>query len=504
MMFLRQPAERHASLEFRLIFEGADRGEYPNRMRFSRSEIISEPVLTEVYESNDLERYLGFEQFKNALFILESSQDLELLSQEYQGKLADIKLTPVDRSRLEEEFRQKSEALRVSQYSLNFMTSTARGNIPPPLMNKILNDVLSHWAEYAAIRKGVLHYQVSVLTPNVLSKEFEEAEDYIVRTDILRGKIARILGNLDELVKLPGATVVRVGESRISLPEIRANLEDVARYRLEPLVALVRTSGVSRDPAIVARYLENRLLQIRLEREEAAGTVATLQESLRAYMTERGPAAASRAGGSDGAAGSPSPLPGAGTVIPQFGESFLDRLVTMSSQNNDLEYRQNLTDRVITAGQQRVILDREASYYESLMDTVRRSSSSAGGRTSGAELEKAVQTRFNEIHAAVDLALTQSDAVYQQISAQNLNPRTNLYTMTRPFTVTTVRARSLRLLAVYGIVAICLAMVLLPLGCLVHHYFKKEILPEKRSGAQVRIQPEIREREVHVERRMGV
>jgi hypothetical protein len=73
--FLRQPVERQAGVEFRLVFEGADRGEYPNGLRFSRSEIIAPPVLSQVYEANDLARYCTFDEFKNAFYILELSKE---------------------------------------------------------------------------------------------------------------------------------------------------------------------------------------------------------------------------------------------------------------------------------------------------------------------------------------------------------------------------------------------------------------------------------------------
>jgi len=473
--YLRQPAERHASLEFRLDFDGADRGEYPNGLKFSRSEIISSPVVSQVYEVNDLRRYGTYEQFKSSVFIIESSQDLELLSREYQAKLADTRLSAVDRSRLEAEFRQKTEALRESQYTLNFMSSSSGANIPGPLMNKILNDILAIWAEDTANRKGALNYQVRVYTPNLLTREVEEADDDIVRIDILRGKTIRVLENLDELLKLPGASVIRVGDAKMSLPEVRANLEDIARFRLEPLASFVQTAGLARDSRDATRYLENRLFQVKLERQEAAGLIAMLQGSLRGYMTERG---AAQPGAREDAAGAASPLPGTSAVIPQFGESFLDRLLAMSSQNNDLQYRQNLTDRIIAAGERSNSLAREESYYESVIAAVRRLPSGGVPRTSGGSLDQTVQVQFTQIHDAVNEALEQANAVYAQLSTQNLNPRTNLYTISSPFRVTTVRALTTRTLAFYGVLVVALALVAVPLGCVVHHYVRTDLLAE--------------------------
>ncbi|MBE3112431.1 MAG: hypothetical protein IMZ46_18310 [Acidobacteria bacterium] len=97
--YLRFPAEQVATLEFRLLFEGADKGQYPNGTKFNPTEIASAPVLNEVFKANDLQRFGRYDAFKETLFILQSNPELDLLSYEYQAKLADTKLTPVDRAR---------------------------------------------------------------------------------------------------------------------------------------------------------------------------------------------------------------------------------------------------------------------------------------------------------------------------------------------------------------------------------------------------------------------
>ena len=42
--YVSQPMDRQASVEFRLIFDGVNRGEYPNALPFSRADIIGAPV----------------------------------------------------------------------------------------------------------------------------------------------------------------------------------------------------------------------------------------------------------------------------------------------------------------------------------------------------------------------------------------------------------------------------------------------------------------------------
>ena len=62
--YVSQAVERLGTVEFRLLFQGASQGQYPNGTPFSSAEITSIPVLTEVFETNDLERYGSYDDFK--------------------------------------------------------------------------------------------------------------------------------------------------------------------------------------------------------------------------------------------------------------------------------------------------------------------------------------------------------------------------------------------------------------------------------------------------------
>lgn len=467
-LYLIQPIEHQSSIEFKLLFDGADHDQYPNGLPFSRAEIISTPVLTKVYEANDLKRYTTYDEFKNAVLIVESSRDLDLLRLEYQAKLGDTRLTSVDRSRLEQEFKQKEQALRVPQYTLTFMSAGLFARMPDALMNKVLNDILATWAEQAVDRKGVLKYQVRVFTPNVLLKDFLSAEDYLVRLDIMRDKINAIIVNVDELLRLPGANLVRVGESGISLPEIRANFEDVLRFKLEPLMVLIQAKAITKDGPQLTKYVDNRLNQAELERQEAAGKVTTLQEALKTYVLERGAVVAS-----NGRDGSSSGTTGA-SMIPQISESFLDRIMQLSNQNGDLQYKQKLTDDIIKAGQIAVTKEKESMYYKELAASVRR-----GGAARDDQKETAlIEERLNDIYTSVVNTLGQVDSLFKEISRQNLNPRTNLYTITSPFRTSREAAVSIRTLATYGAVTLILVLILGPLVCIVHYYLRQEVLPQ--------------------------
>ena len=225
LLLLLMPVHKTVTLPFRLDFEGVDRGEYPNGMKFSSAEIVSTPILAKVFEANDLEQYLTLQEFSDAIFILESNPSIQLLDQEYQARLSDTKMPLIDRQLLEEEYRAKREALKVADFSLNLLRHETAGSIPGGLASKVLTDILATWAENADQRKGALKYRTAVYSRNFVRKDVIEAEDYIVGVDILRSKINQLLDNIKNVSQIPGANVVRVGEKRISLAEVEANCE---------------------------------------------------------------------------------------------------------------------------------------------------------------------------------------------------------------------------------------------------------------------------------------
>jgi hypothetical protein len=464
LVFLISPAERLSRVQFRLLFDGAEKGEYPNGTLFSASEIVAGPVLTEVFKANDLQRFGKYEDFKDSLFVLQSNLDLELLGYEFQARLADTRLTPVDRARIEEEFRRKREALVDPIYSLNMRRHERLSTMPRDLANKVLLDVLATWAKQADERKGATKYNVDVLSPGILQRQMLEQEDYLVAIDIMRAKTARVLATLKEIDELPGAKALRVGENRASVAEVRAGLEDVVRFKLEPLMGLIRSEGITKQPRLLAVYATNQLFQLRQEQLQAAARVEALKASVREFSTEGGLSAGSAGPGVSGQAGSTG-----GTITPQLDQSFLDRLMSLSIAKDEFEYRREISDRVIEESELVAARAREAAYYEDLARELRSSS----GRTAGSpETVAFIKTRSAQAFDEIVHGIEQTALIYKELSALNLNPSSTVFAVTGPFTQETHRSLTLRTVVLYLVLILLLTMTLVPIVCLLHHAFK--------------------------------
>jgi hypothetical protein len=467
LLYARTPRETLASIGFRVTFEGAEEDEYPNGTKFSSAEIISSPVLEEVFRRNDLQRYVSFPGFKDSMFILHSNPDLEMLSFEYQSKLSDNRLTQVDRSRIEEEFRKKRESLKSTSYSLNLRRSEGLVTIPSAILAKVLQDALSTWAQQAAERKGATNYNIAILSKSSLKLDSFSGADFVISVDMLRSTLERVLKSIEEIAKVPGAEAVRLGDQKTSLADVRAHTEDLIRFGVEPLLGIIRTNGLSRGTVRPDMYFADRLFEVQSRREEVRQRMSSLQQALNAYQQAAGPGAAPAV--PDGRTGG---------VTPQVSESFIDRLVQLSRQADDVEYRQNLTNRIILDGGGLADLSRQVGYYESM-----RQAFATARQSRNEPLEADVTRRTKELYAEVGGNMEQVEALYRLISQQNLNPDAVVYSITAPFVVRTTFSLTARTVAFYFLLTVLAAMILIPLACLAHEYFRHWVSPSGSKPA---------------------
>ncbi len=466
------PRERLATIGFRLTFSGAEQDQYPNGTTFSSAEIVATPILEEVFRKNELGRYMSFSDFKDGLFVVQASRELDILSAEYQAKLADTRLTAVDRSRLEAEFQTKRASLKSAQFSLNLRRNERLIKVSDTLLSKALNDTLSTWAEQAATRKGALRYNVAVLSKAVLKKDFLTADDYVVAADVLRTTIERVLDTVERLAQIPGAEAVRLGKDQIALADLRAGLQDILQFEVDPLLAVIRTSGLARNRARVDAYFADRSFDVQLAKEQAAQRIRTVQDALRAYQSK-------------GTVDVTAPLTDRSqgtTVVPQLSESFIDQLVRLSTGTVDMEYRQRLTNRIIEEGTLLADLNRQAEYYA----LMRRSFSGAHGFEASSADAATVTRRMKLAYDEVSVLMDQIQAFYKQVSDHNLNPATVLYSITGPYSTRTISPLTPRTIGLYLFLTLFAAMIVVPFACLVHAYFRQWTSPSSGTGAPPR------------------
>ncbi len=462
--YILLPIERTGTVQFRLLFAGAEDNKYPNQQPFNAAEIVAPTVLADVFAANDLKRFGTIDDFQHSMFVLKDNLALQQLDSEYQSRLADTRLSSVDRARIEDDFRRKREAVKDPEFSLSIRRTERIAEMPRPLLEKVLTDTLAAWAKQAIERKGSTRPDLNVISRNVFDRAENSSEHYLVRVDVLRDGAQRLLDTLMALEKVPGAPAVRTTDQD-SVANVKAAVEDIMMFEIEPMLGYVRLAGSSpRDRVLLSAYISDSLLRKQLDRTEAAAHAVALQNGLREYASQRGDAIVdqSRDGRASAAPANVSPQ-----VIPQLSESFIDRLMDLSASTHDQDvlYRQNLTNEFLQAQTQVAALDKEIAYYEGLQ---RQISQSITGGTDPA-ISAILNTRFNRTLKELLELSDRSQKIYNEISLQTMNPTRQLYAVTQPFMLQTFPALVLRTIILSLALTLLITLTGAIIGCFIHN-----------------------------------
>ena len=475
LLYLRAPSQSVTTLRFRLNFEGAAQAKYPNGTRFSAAEIISAPVLLRVFNANKLDRFTNFPTFSSSIFVLESNAALEALASEYQARLSDTRLTAVDRERIQKEFELKRASLSKNEFSINYARTGRAEGIPESVVRKVLGDILTTWARVATYEQGVMTYRISVLTPAIMNPSPIEQTELAVAIQVTRSKLLRVLDNIAQIAELPTSELARDKEG-MTLDEHRIRVEEMLRFRLEPLAA--GALSTTANPAAAMRYIETQLAFDERALQAARDRANAAKETLAVYTnTEQAkPDAIAGVAAAQTAQGRKAAAEGGGeTVMPQISDTFLDRLVALTSRSADSEFRQRLAAEYRDASLAVIPLEQAVAYDRQLLDDLR-------GGTAGGGNADAVRRELDLVRAEVRTIITKLNEVHQNIS-RHLNPSTYLYTAIDTPMTRMERARSVKKLALYGVLILLASLPVIILLCLIHNHIREEDEVEEQYSA---------------------
>jgi hypothetical protein len=474
--YLLAPAVRLTALPFRLEFTGADRGQYPNGSKFSSSEIISIPVLLETYKQNELERFTTFTDFAGAVFVVESNEAREALAREYQARLSDTRLTSIDRERIQREYELKAGSLSKNQFSVNYMRRR-RDNVPEVMAKKVLHDILKNWAHYAATEQHVLEHQVAVLSPEIIAPQTALTGNAILTTVILRGNVSKLIENIRDIREMPNAILLRTKDG-MTLDDISLQLENVLRYRLDPLVDRIAAARLD-DRGETLRFLTTQLDYDTRTLEWHVNAAETARRTLDLYINAQSQRAAppvqiatasprdqTAAGGSDNE-----------TLMPQLSDTFIDRLIQLTSRQGDNEFRQKMAEEYQKASLAIGPAEAAVAYDKTALESVR----SSGGTTASADANQIRQeleaTRLNVRQLAMKV-----QEIHKLVS-RNLNPSTELVIASTPRTRVD-RSLSLKFLILLGMLLTLVSLVASILLSLFHSRVRDGEKEESAALAQ--------------------
>ncbi len=404
----------NSAVEVRFLFSGAENGKYPDDDPFSAQELLATSVLHHVYEKNGLKAFVTFHDFQNSLSVAQARNESAAIEADFNSKLNDPKLSSVERDRIVREFREQMASLRNADYRLicNFDPSV----IPNAKMQKVLLDIPVEWARQVEQQRGILRYKVDILSPSLVT-ENSAANEPMVLVDILRDQVAKVLGNIEQISKLPGAFSIRDDKGQDRLQDVKERLGELEAYQLDPLVMQISLQKLAHNNSAVGSYLESRLESVGIQRAEAQANLKNLQDSLTGYLQERRAAPAL------------TTTQDSTTVVPQMTGDVFEKIVALGGRAQDLDYRRRLTDRIIEAGGKLVSIEAKMKTYEKMLAAFRNGAAPAAPSP---ETFKAFEERLRLMQATVAKCVGQVNSIYDQINNKNLNPEHKLFVISMP------------------------------------------------------------------------
>lgn len=480
-VYVLSPSQAVTTLRFRIDFQGADLGQYPNGTKFSGAEIITTPVLLKAYDANDLGRFTTFADFTKAIFVLESNTAHDSLSLEYQARMSDPKLMPVDRERLQREYESKLASLSKDQYSINYLRPGKLKSVPESVARKVLHDILREWTEFVAKEQHVLEYNVALLSPSAVGAKLDVGYDPIVATQLLRSHVMRVNGNIMTLRAIPAADLVHTKKENVGLVDLGTRLEDILRYQIDPLVQSIAGSNLLTNRTATLQFLEAQLAYDERQLAGYQATVDAARESLALYMSGRGIGTLTE----NRAVARPDDPPSGAqteTLMPQLSDSFLERVIQMTTNTADVAYRKALTENFRLAAIRVIPMQHAVAYDRAVLEVVK----SAGTGTTSITRE-AVNQQLIATREEVRRIVVQVHEIHASVS-RNMNPSTQLLSLIGVPATRLERSIGFRKLALYGILTCFIALPIIVILCLLHNRVREEQAAEASLGRPTAIE----------------
>jgi hypothetical protein len=442
LYYVTQPVIRTTLIEFKPMFDGADAGKYPNGLPFAVTDIVDPSIVDQVFAKNNVQTFCPRAAFQSGLSVQQSSTAIQFLTLDYQARLSDTRLTGVDRQRLQEEYASR-RALAPIQYQLIFLQSPECASLAPTLVAKLLSDILETWARESEEKRGVLKIRVSMLSPAIFDQRGIAGENLLIRADLLRTAIARVITNIADVEKIPGSENIRDGAAKASFREVRAELEDLIQARLDPLVAQAGR-GLGRR---AAGWIEQALQAATIREAQAQQKAETYRQALREYSGVAPVPSTSRPATAGGQSSSDVQA-----LTPQIDRTFIDRIVELSAVNTT--FRQEITRQEIRAAVDAVDKAAVVAQYKELLSAVARDSASD-------MTPELVSRALEQLTGQAKKATQQYNDIYEEFSRVALRVGPMMYRVERPAETTTVRSFGLRnMVLLLGTVAIGFPLVL--------------------------------------------
>jgi len=186
-------------------------------------------------------------------------------------------------------------------------------------------------------------YSPTLFNPNLL-----EELDYLISLDVVSQRIKLVQQNINRILDQTHGAIVVDPVSGITAYDLDRLLVELEEFDLNQLRSPVLELGISKAPDLVRFYYKVQIRELERKKSALIQKAKILQDANQRYQGNSTQGYKSTGSAQETAGGQPSGIGNnRGTVIPQLGDAFLDRLIELSNKGDSTAYLQNLNNKTI-------------------------------------------------------------------------------------------------------------------------------------------------------------
>ncbi len=345
-----------ALMQVHFNFKGADQGKYPNESLFSPQEILSSPVLSQVYQNLDKPKF-SYDEFAAAITLtpnISGAAELEQLINTLVTKDKGLSVTEFNSN------IQQYTATLLSQSKTNVTISMDLTLVNGNLDNatQILTSLPQVWAQQALQDRGVLSVHMRPISTIGLNSEQDEL---LVSINILSDSHQVLADHIKQLLSDKDTSSIVDPSTGRSVSDLQHLINMEGKYKVAILKELIIKAGVGvNDQAWYRGFREARLGKLNREKDSLERMVEVYDNAIIQFNQQQ--AQQTQSVSSNSNAG------GTQVYSPQYSDDLINSLLQLGSKMADPEYRKQLLQKKIDLSLKLQLVITEIEFYRSGSD----------------------------------------------------------------------------------------------------------------------------------------
>jgi len=340
-----------AQMQVHFNFTGASSGIYPNKTQFSPLELVSDPVLSEVYSRHF--DGVTYTEFTQALTLTPSFVGAGELEQVITNLAAQDKGLSV--TEFNDAVSAYSKGLTSQSKTNATMTldlSLVNGNLSKA--SAILTDIVDTWATQAISVRGVLNLNKPAIQSQIITMTDDEL---LIKVNILSDTHQLLADTVRSYNTDPQLRAISDPSSSLTLADLSHLLSTEGKYKIAILKELIIKSGIGMDNAVwYEGFREARLGKLERERDSLERMVTVYDDALAQFNQQQDLQA------------QPNPMQAQSSTqiySPQYSNDLVNSLLQLGSKMADPEYRKHLLEEKIKLSSKLQLVITEIEFYQS-------------------------------------------------------------------------------------------------------------------------------------------